>query len=69
VQAKGNAEIPWGSVAALLTACFATIAGLIRGLDPEVILWRAVVSATLVGSLTAVVCGVTQWVRNQASKK
>lgn len=45
---------PWGSFAALMAASFATIAGLVRGIDPEVILWRALVAATLVGTLAAV---------------
>jgi hypothetical protein len=52
---------PWGSVAALLAACFATIAGVVRGIDPDVILWRAVVTATLVGALTAIASCVAQW--------
>ena len=55
-----QAAAPWGSVAALLSACFATLAGVVRGIDPEVILWRAIVTATLVGVLTAVVVCVVQ---------
>lgn len=59
-QSKQSVK-PWGSVAALLAACFVTIAGVMRGIDPDVILWRAVVAATLVGALTAVANCVAHW--------
>jgi hypothetical protein len=59
-QSKQSAK-PWGSVAALLAACFATIAGVVRGIDPDVILWRAIVAATLVAALAAVANCVVQW--------
>lgn len=60
---------PWGSAAALLAACFATIAGLVRGIDPEVILWRAIVAATIVGTLTVVARTAAQWVQRGGSAK
>jgi len=69
--AKSNrsSPTPWVSVAALLAASFATMAGLVRGIDPEVILWRAVVAATLVGALAAVAGCLAHSVRNRVSEK
>jgi hypothetical protein len=69
VHTNEKAAAPWGSIAALLAACFATVVGLVRGIDPEVILWRAIVAATLVGALTAVACRVALCVRGRASEK
>ena len=37
----------------LLTACGVTLIGLAVGLEPHVILWRALVSAVLMGSLVS----------------
>jgi hypothetical protein len=62
-----HAAIPWGRVAALLAACFATLTGLVRGVDPDVILFRSVVAATLVGGLTAAAAGVFHRVRGGVS--
>lgn len=42
---------PWGSVAALLAGCLVTLIGVIRGVDPDVILLRAVVAAVVLGVL------------------
>lgn len=69
VQTRRKTVAPWGSVAALLAACFATVAGLVRGIDPEVILWRAVVAATLVGALTAFASVLAQWLSQRPSEK
>lgn len=68
-QARRHAAIPWGRAAALLAACFATLTGLVRGVDPDVILFRAVVAATLVGGLTAVAACVLHWVRGGGSER
>ena len=44
---------PLGRVCGLLTASAVTLIGLAVGLEPHVILWRAFVSAVLIGSLVA----------------
>ncbi len=49
---------PWGRISALLAACAATLIGVARGLDPDVILVRAIVAAGLLGALTLVVRSV-----------
>lgn len=64
-----KAAAPWGRVGAMLAACFATIAGLVRGIDPEVILWRAAVAAFIVGSCTVLACTAAQWVHRRVSTK
>lgn len=69
LQIRRKSAMPWGGAAALLAACFATIAGLVRGIDPDVILWRAIVAATAVGSLTVVAHVAAQWVNHCTSKK
>ena len=68
-QTRGKTTIPWGSVAALLAASFATVAGLVRGIDPDVILWRALVAATAVGSLAAAASVAAKWANVGVSKK
>lgn len=60
---------PWGSLAALLAGGFATVAGLVRGIDPDVILWRSLVAATLVGALTAVASAVAHSMQSKSSQK
>ena len=45
---------PWGGVVAILSACVVTLIGVLRGIDPDVILWRAVIAAAVLGSITAV---------------
>ena len=44
----------WRRVIALLTACVVTLLGIWRGLDPEVILLRALGAALLLGMLFSV---------------
>ena len=59
-----QAAAPWGSVVALLGACFATIAGIVRGIEPDLILWRAVITAAIVGASTAVAICAAQWLQS-----
>jgi hypothetical protein len=66
IQPKQLAK-PWGSAAALLAACLTTLAGVARGIDPEVILWRAGVTAMFVGTVTAVAVCVAAWLKRQKS--
>jgi hypothetical protein len=42
-------KTPLGFVAGLLAACFVTLIGVIRGLDPDVILFRAFWAALVIG--------------------
>ncbi len=44
---------PLGTVCGLLVACGVTLIGLAVGLEPHVILWRASISAVLIGSLVS----------------
>ncbi len=44
---------PIGKVSGLLTASAVTLIGLMVGLEPNIILWRAFVSGVLIGSLVA----------------
>ncbi len=43
----------WGTVAGLLTACSATLIGTVSGLEPDVILLRALVSGVLMSLLVS----------------
>lgn len=45
---------PWGSVCALLALCVVILVGVWRGIDPEVILVRAVAGAATAGAVVAV---------------
>ncbi|MFK7765628.1 MAG: hypothetical protein AB8B55_00195 [Mariniblastus sp.] len=49
---------PLGKVSALLTASVVALIGLTAGLEPHIILWRACVSAVLMGSLVSFGLGV-----------
>lgn len=44
---------PLGKISALLTASAVCLIGLTIGLEPHVILWRALVAATLIGCLVS----------------
>lgn len=44
---------PLGRISALLTASTVALIGLAVGLEPHVILWRAIVAATLMGCLVS----------------
>lgn len=46
--------LPWGKLAALLTASFATLVGVMCGVEPHIILWRAIVSSLGIGGIVAV---------------
>ncbi len=46
---------PWGRVVALAAACAVTLLGVSRGLDPDVILLRALGAALVLGPLAMVV--------------
>jgi len=54
-------RIPWGRTVGLLTACLATLIGVCSGLDPDVILLRAVVSGVALGVLACVMAQVWQY--------
>jgi uncharacterized membrane protein YccC len=43
----------FGMASGLLTACIVTLIGLAVGLEPYVILWRAAVSAFLIGAIVS----------------
>jgi hypothetical protein len=45
---------PWGLTAGLLLACLVVLIGFVRGIAPDVILWRAFVAAVLLGVLASV---------------
>ena len=49
---------PWVRLTAILTACYVTLIGLLAQLDPEVILLRSVLAATVTAAITAVVLGM-----------
>lgn len=44
---------PLGRVMGLLTASLVSLIGLAMGLEPQVILWRAMIASVLIGSLVA----------------
>lgn len=46
---------PWGRIVGLLAACFVTLIGVARGIDPGIILLRAAVAAVVLGLLAALV--------------
>ena len=48
---------PIGRIVGLLTACMVAVIGLLIGLEPEIILWRAFAAACVSG--TVVVFGVS----------
>ena len=45
---------PWGRASGLLTGCAVTLTGVVVGLNPEVIVVRAICSGLLIGGLTAI---------------
>jgi hypothetical protein len=49
---------PWGRLVALGAGCSVTLVGILRGLDPDVILLRAFGAALVLGLLATVVQGV-----------
>ncbi len=55
---------PLGTVSALLTASVVSLIGLAIGLEPHIILWRALVSAVLIGSIVSFGLGVIYMANN-----
>lgn len=55
MRKKAKAQ-PWGRLVALLTACFVTLVGVMRGLDPFVVLKRAAVASLVLGLTISVGC-------------
>lgn len=55
---KRDTSQPWGRLTGLLAACGATVIGITRDLDPDVILLRALVSGLVVGVVAAAVGGL-----------
>ena len=49
---------PWGAVSGLMAGSLATLVGVIRRLDPDVIALRALLAAAAVGVVVAVVVGI-----------
>ena len=46
---------PWGPLLGLMTGCIVAVVGIVRGLDPEIILWRAAGTALACGLVVAFV--------------
>ena len=55
---------PLGTVSALLTASVVSLIGLAIGLEPHIILWRALVSSVLIGSIVSFGLGVIYMANN-----
>ena len=55
---------PLGTVSALLTASVVSLIGLAIGLEPHIILWRALVSVVLIGSIVSFGLGVIYMANN-----
>ena len=58
---KPQRSKPWGSVAALAMACVATLIGVARGLDPDVVLLRAAGAAVMVAVGSSVAAATLRW--------
>ena len=56
---------PVGRIVGLLTACMVAIIGLVMGLEPEIILWRAFAAACLSGTVVAFGVSVIQAANDQ----
>jgi hypothetical protein len=41
----------WSTIIGLMTACVATLIGILSGLEPDIILWRSLTSGVLMGLL------------------
>jgi hypothetical protein len=52
-RSRDSQQIPWGRAIGLLAACLATLVGVQCGLEPDVILWRALIAGIAAGFLTA----------------
>ncbi len=54
----GSGNNPWGRAIGLLAGCVVMVIGVLCKLDPDVILFRAVVAAVVLGVATRVVRAV-----------
>jgi hypothetical protein len=54
-RSEPHPERPYGSLVGLFMACLVTLLGVWRGLDPDTILVRASMAATIVGIATSAV--------------
>ncbi len=54
-MSKSVSDRPWGRLAGMLGGCYATLAGMWAGLDPEIILVRALIVAVVISVATRVV--------------
>jgi Na+/proline symporter len=58
---------PIGKIIGLLTASFVALIGLAMGLEPQIILWRAVIASFLIGSVVAFGVSVIQVANHKRS--
>ena len=58
---------PIGKILGLLTASLVALTGLVMGLEPQIILWRAVFASFLIGSIVAFGVSVIQVANNKRS--
>ena len=56
---------PIGRIVGLLTACMVAVIGLLIGLEPEIILWRAFAAACVSGTVVAFGVSVIQAANDQ----
>ena len=49
---------PWGRLTGMLTACVVTVTGVVCGLEPNVILMRAAIAATVLAIAAAILATV-----------
>ncbi len=52
---------PWGAVVALAVACAVTLVGVLRGMDPDVILLRAFSAAVACGVVISLAASIVRW--------
>jgi len=45
--------MPWGKITGFLSACVVTLIGVVRDIDPDVILVRALAAGVIVGIMSA----------------
>jgi hypothetical protein len=68
-KATAQHGLPWGRTTGLLGACLATLVGVLRGLDPDVVLVRAATAGVVVGVLGVVVHAAWQWRMQREMKR
>lgn len=57
---KPSPQQPWGLIAGLLTACVATLVGVVCQLQPETILFRACAASFAVGLVVGGIVTIAQ---------